>query len=263
MAAHPSDWRRPSRWTRSRIAFLVAVLAIYGAAIRHIDMRWSEFVDGLPAIAQLLSGMFPPDWKYLGELGPPVVQTLQVGIIATVMASLAAVPLAYLAARNFSPHPVLYHAVRLVLTTFRAISEIIWALLLVVAVGLGPFAGVLALAIFATGVIAKLLAEALEAVEPGPLEAMTSAGAPRWKVFLYAAWPQVLPNYLSYCLYYWDHNTRQAIVLGFVGAGGVGYALLFNLNSYYFDKAVTALIVLVVMIVAIDRFCLWLRSRLH
>jgi phosphonate transport system permease protein len=153
--------------------------------------------------------------------------------------------------------------VRTVLTTFRGISEIVWALLFVVAVGLGPFAGVIALIIFATGVIAKLLSEAIEAVHPGPLEAMAAAGASRWRVFMYGAWPQVLPNFLSYALYYWDHNTRQAVVLGFVGAGGVGYTLLFNLNSYYFEKAVMALLVLIALIIVIDRVCLWLRSKVQ
>jgi phosphonate transport system permease protein len=230
--------------------------------MEHTDTRWSEFVSGVPAILELLGKMFPPDWGYALQLWKPVVETLQVGIASTVIASVVAIPLAFLSARNFAPHPVIYFACRMVLTVFRGVSEIIWALLFVVAVGLGPFAGVLALIIFASGVIAKLLSEALEAVDPGPLDAMSAAGAPRWKVFLYAAWPQVLPNFLSYSLYYWDHNTRQAAVLGFVGAGGIGYTLLFNLNTYYFDKAVTALLVLIVLITAIDRLCLWMRARI-
>jgi phosphonate transport system permease protein len=120
---------------------------------------------------------------------------------------------------------------------------------------------VIALIIFSTGVIAKLLAEAIEAVDPGPLEAMSAAGASPWRIFLYGAWPQVVPLYFSYCLYYWDHNTRQAVVLGFVGAGGVGYTLFFNLSTYYFEKATMAMLVLVVLIIAIDRVCLYLRQK--
>jgi phosphonate transport system permease protein len=206
--------------------------------------------------------MFPPDWKYMNDLWKPVVETLQIGIIATFWASLLALPLAFLAAKNVSPHPVVYLPVRFFLTICRGVSEIIWALLFVVAVGLGPFAGVIALIIYCVGVIGKLLAEAVEAVDPGPLEAMSAAGASRWRVFLYGAWPQVLPLYMSYCLYYWDHNTRQSIVLGFVGAGGVGYALFFNLSTYYFEKAMMAMIVLIFLIVAIDRFCLYLRQKI-
>jgi len=252
----------PPRWTPKRLVWIALCFLVLWGALEHTGTRWGEFVSGAPAIYELLRQMFPPDWSYVLQLGPPVVETLQVGIIATVVASLLAIPLAFLSARNFAPHPLIYVGCRLVLTVFRGVSEIIWALLFVVAVGLGPFAGVLALVIFATGMIAKLLSEAIEAVDPGPLEAMAAAGAPRWKVFMYGAWPQVLPNFLSYSLYYWDHNTRQAVVLGFVGAGGIGYALLFNLNAYYFDKVVVALLVLIALIAAIDRLCLLMRARI-
>lgn len=248
--------------TPMRILILAILAAIYWAAIQGTEISLNEIVTGMPAIAELLSEMFPPDWSYLGELFPRVIETLQIGIIATIIASILSLPLAFLAAKNVSPHPLIYIPIRFFLTVCRGVSELIWALLFVVAVGLGPFAGVIALIIYCVGVIGKLLAEAVEAVDPGPLEAMEAAGASRWKVFLYGAWPQVLPLYLSYCLYYWDHNTRQAVVLGFVGAGGVGYALFFNISTYYFEKAMMAMIVLILMIVIIDRFCLFLRQRI-
>lgn len=252
----------PPRITIGRVLVLAVVAVVYWEAIRGTEISIAEIVTGMPAILDLIGQMFPPDWAYLVELGPAVVETLQIGIIATVVASLLALPLAFLAARNVSPHPVVYLPIRLFLTVCRGVSEIIWALLFVVAVGLGPFAGVIALVIYCVGVIGKLLAEAVEAVDPGPLEALTAAGASRWRVFLYGAWPQVMPLYLSYCLYYWDHNTRQAVVLGFVGAGGVGYTLFFNISTYYFERAMMAMIVLIVLIVAIDRFCLFLRRRI-
>jgi phosphonate transport system permease protein len=134
--------------------------------------------------------------------------------------------------------------------------------LFVVAVGLGPFAGVLALVIFSVGIMGKLLAEAVEAVDPGPLEALRAAGASPWKVFLYGAWPQVLPIYLAYCLYYWDHNTRQATVLGFVGAGGLGYSLFFSITTFEFERATTAIIAMIILVTAIDRFSLYLRTKI-
>lgn len=242
------------------VAGIVAL--VYWKSLHDTNVSLKELVTGVPAIADLLRQMFPPDWSYGLTLGKAVVETLQIGIIATIVSGMLALPLAFLAAKNVSPHAAIYYPVRLVLTMFRGVSELIWALLLVVAVGLGPFAGVIALIIFCVGVIGKLLAEAIEAVDPGPLEAMTAAGASRWKVFLYGAWPQVMPMYLSYCLYYWDHNTRSAVVLGFVGAGGVGYTLFFNISTYYFEKATMAMIVLIAMIVVIDRICLWLRSRI-
>lgn len=249
------------RLTPAKIGVIAIVAVIYWLSIQGTEISLKEILTGFPAIADLLKHMFPPDWKYALELGGPVIETLQIGIIATFIASILSLPMAFLAARNVSPHPVVYLPVRLFLTVCRGVSELIWALLFVVAVGLGPFAGVIALIIYCVGVIGKLLAEAVEAVDPGPLEAMSAAGASRWKVFLYGAWPQVLPLYLSYCLYYWDHNTRQAVVLGFVGAGGVGYTLFFNLSTYYFEKAMMAMLVLIVMIVVIDRFCLFLRQK--
>jgi len=245
--------------TQMIVAGIVALL--YWKSLNDTNVSFAELVRGVPAIIELLRQMFPPDWKYGLTLGKAVVETLQIGIIATLVAAVLALPLAFLAAKNVSPHPVIYYPVRLVLTIFRGVSELIWALLVVVAVGLGPFAGVIALVIYCVGVIAKLLAEAIEAVDPGPLEAMTAAGASRWKVFLYGAWPQVMPLFLSYCLYYWDHNTRSAVVLGFVGAGGIGYTLFFDISAYHFEKATMAMIILIAMIVIIDRICLYLRKK--
>jgi len=253
--------RKGSFWTPARLAAAAFMVMVYWWSIEGTEISLKEIVTGGPAIIELLAQMFPPDWSYLKELGKPVIETLQVGIIATVVSSILCLPMAFLAARNVSPHPAIYVPIRLFLTVCRGVSELIWALLFVVAVGLGPFAGVIALIIFCSGVMGKLLAEAVEAADPGPLEAMTAAGASRWRAFLYGAWPQVMPLYLSYCLYYWDHNTRQAVVLGFVGAGGIGYSLFFNISSYYFEKAMMAMLILIVMIVIIDRFCLFLRQK--
>lgn len=252
---------RDRRLTPMRLGIAVIVIAVYWGAMRGTEVSLAELASGIPAVGELLVQMFPPDWSYLARLGGPALETLQIGILATVITSFLAVPLGFLAARNLTPHPFIYLPVRLFLTVCRGVSEIIWALLFVVAVGLGPFAGVIALVIFCVGVMGKLLAEALEAADPGPLEAMSACGASRWKVFLYGCWPQVFPLYLSYCLYYWDHNTRQAVVLGFVGAGGVGYSLFFSLSTYEFERATTALIILIVMIAVIDRISLFLRKR--
>lgn len=242
------------------VALILAL--VYWKSLEDTNFSIEELVRGIPAIGELVRQMFPPDWSYALQLGRPVIETLQIGIIASIIAGILALPMAFLAAKNVSPHPAIYLPVRLILTVCRGVSELIWALLFVVAVGLGPFAGVIALIIYCVGVIGKLLAEAVEAVDPGPLEAMAAAGASRWKVFLYGAWPQVMPLYLTYCLYYWDHNTRQAVVLGFVGAGGVGYTLFFNISTYYFEKAMMAMIVLIAMIVVIDRICLYLRKKI-
>jgi phosphonate transport system permease protein len=206
--------------------------------------------------------MFPPDASILSELVWPVIETVQIGILSTMIAAIIAFPVAFLAATNTSPHRIVYFSVRVVLNVFRGVSEIIWGLFFVVAIGLGSFAGVLALVVFGTGAIGKLLSEALESVDPGPVEAIRSTGASNWRVFLYGVFPQVIPLYLSYCLYYWDHNTRQATILGFVGAGGIGYTLFVSLTMYEFEQATFQILVMVLLITLIDRFCWFLRRRI-
>lgn len=241
---------------------MVAVaVAVYWSAARGTEVSVTEFLRGLPAIWKLLRQMFPPDLMSLHELGWPLIETLQIGILSTTIASVLAFPVGFLASANTSPHRLVYLLTRAVLNVFRGVSELIWALLFVVAVGLGAFPGVLALVIFSVGAIGKLTAEAVEAVDPGPLEAIRSTGANNWKVFLYGVWPQVIPLYLSYCLYYWDHNTRQATILGFVGAGGLGYSLFVSLSMYEFEKATSAIIVMIFLITAIDRICWFIRRR--
>ena len=251
----------PSRVTPIRTLVVVAAVAVYWWSFEGTGLNFVEIYKGMPGLWDLLRHMFPPDTNILLSIWTRFLETLQVGILASLIGSVIAVPVGFLAAANMSPLYI-YHPVRLVLNVFRGVSEIIWALLFVVAVGLGPMAGVLALIIFTVGVMGKLLAEAVEAVDPGPLEAMRATGASNWKVFLYGVWPQVLPTYLTIALYYWDHNTRQATILGFVGAGGLGYTLLFAISTYEFEKATTAIIILILLITAIDRFCLILRKKI-
>ena len=251
----------PSRFTANRMLIAVVLIAVFWWSAEGTGLSIVALIEGLPDLWQLGQHMFPPSLESYEELRVPVLETLFIGILATIIGSVLSIPIGFLGAANLS-HPVIYYPIRLVLTVFRAVSEVIWALLFIVAVGLGPMAGVLALCIFAVGVQSKLLAEAVEAVDPGPIEAIRATGASPWKVFLYGAWPQVLPLYLTYALYYWDHNTRAATILGFVGAGGLGQKLLWDISVYEFEQATTSIILLIVMITAIDRCSLYLRSKI-
>ncbi len=251
----------PPRFTPVRMLVAAVAVAVYWSSFEGTGLNFVEIYKGMPGFWDLMRHMFPPDMSILLSLWTPFLETLQVGILASLIGSVIAIPVGFLAAANMSPIYI-YHPVRLVLNVFRGVSEIIWALLFVVAVGLGPMAGILALIIFTVGVMGKLLSEAVEAVDPGPLEAIRATGASSWKVFIYGAFPQVLPTYLTIALYYWDHNTRQATILGFVGAGGLGYTLLFAISTYEFEKATTAILILILLITAIDRFCLFLRKKI-
>jgi phosphonate transport system permease protein len=251
----------PVRFTAKRMLVAVVVIAVHWWAFYGTGLNPVTIVEGIPAMWDLMQHMFPPSLKNYQELVRPALETVYIGVLATIIGSILSIPVGFLAAANMSPIYI-YHPVRLVLNVFRGVSEIIWALLFVVAVGLGPMAGVLALIIFAVGVQSKLVAEAVEAVDPGPLEAMRALGARPWKVFLYGAWPQVLPLYLTFCLYYWDHNTRQATILGFVGAGGLGVTLFWDISVYEFERATTSVLLMIIMITFIDRLCLYLRKKI-
>ncbi|HIW78955.1 MAG TPA: phosphonate ABC transporter, permease protein PhnE, partial [Candidatus Bilophila faecipullorum] len=197
------------------------------------------------------------DWRiYVEEM----VVTLQIAVWGTLLAVICAVPLGILSSDNIVPWWV-YHPVRRLMDAARAINEMVFAMLFVVAVGLGPFAGVLALWVHTTGVLAKLFSEAVEAIEPSPVEGVRSTGASFLEEVVYGVIPQVFPLWISYSLYRFESNVRSATVVGMVGAGGIGMVLWELIRSFAFEQtcAVMALIVLVVVI--FDMLSQQLRKR--
>jgi phosphonate transport system permease protein len=185
---------------------------------------------------------------------------LAIALWGTTLAALLALPLAFLAARNLTPHPLAYALARAVLNAQRGVSEMVFALLFVAAVGLGAFPGVLALAVHSAGVLGKFYAEAMENVEPGPLEALAATGAGRLQTVAFAVWPQVLPEVVTYTLYRWESDVRAAFVLGIVGAGGLGFELQMALRLFKYEQALTILVVIVLVVTAIDRLASRIRA---
>jgi phosphonate transport system permease protein len=184
---------------------------------------------------------------------PFVIETIQMAIIGTLLSLILATPFALLAARNTSPHPLVYQGVRLVMNANRAVPELVFALIFVAAVGLGPFTGVLALAIASIGSLARLYAEAIEQIDPQQVLAVRATGANSLQTFAFSVVPQVLPLMASYSLSYFEHNVRAATVLGVVGAGGVGLRLNQYIGLFQFRELMGAVIVLVVAVTIIDR----------
>jgi phosphonate transport system permease protein len=177
------------------------------------------------------------------------------------VAAIGALPLGFISARNVAP-PILYHPARAVLNFFRSIDTLVYALVFVAAVGLGPFPGVLAVIAYTTTSLAKLYSEAIEGIERGPVDAITATGATRLQVLRYGVLPQVLPLFLSYVLYRLESNIRAATVLGFVGAGGIGFYLQTYLRIIDYPAASTVLLVTVVMVMVVDTLSARLRDRL-
>jgi phosphonate transport system permease protein len=207
----------------------------------------------------LLLRMLPPDLSYAPALVGPTLETLAIALWGTTLGACIALPLGIGAARNMTPHRALYAVARLTLNMQRGISELVWALLFVAAVGLGAFPGVVALAVHSAGQLGKFYAEAIENVDPGPIEALLATGANRVQTFAYAVWPQILPEVISYTLYRWEVDVRSAFVLGLVGAGGLGFELQMALRLFRYQEALAILVVIVAVVTAID----WLSSRIR
>ena len=195
-------------------------------AAHGADLRLHELVRGAPYMADFLRRMFPPNLDYAPALLGPTLETLQMAIWGTLLAIGLAAPLGVLAARNLTPHPVCFWTARGLLNAMRGINELVFALVFVAAVGLGPLPGVLALAVHTAGMLGKFYAEAMEGVDPGPVEALAATGAGRLQTIRYAVLPQVLPAVVAFNLYRLEVSVRSATVLGLVGAGGIGFELM-------------------------------------
>ena len=248
---------------RTPVATLViwgVLLAVLAASWKGADMRPLDLWRDAGNMGQYAGGFFPPDfsdWRhYLSEL----LITLQIAVWGTALAIVGSVPLALLASANITPWWV-HQPVRRVLDACRSINEIVFALLFVVAVGLGPFAGVLALWVHTTGVLAKLFSEAVEAIDPQPVEGIRATGAHPLAEIVYGVIPQVMPLWISYALYRFESNVRSAAVVGMVGAGGIGMVLWDVIRGFQYAQTAAVLIMLVVAVSLIDMLSSKLRKR--
>lgn len=237
------------------------LLALLAGSWRGADLRPAELWRDSGNMAQFASGFFPPDfhdWRqYLDEM----VVTLQIALWGTALAIVGAVPLSLLAASNVAPWWV-NQPVRRLLDACRSINEMVFALIFVVAVGLGPFAGVLALWVHTTGVLAKLFSEAVEAIDPQPVLGIRATGAHPLAEVVYGVIPQVLPLWISYALYRFESNVRSASVVGMVGAGGIGMVLWEVIRGFQYPQTCAVLLMLVLSVTLIDIVSAQLRKRL-
>jgi len=250
-------------WVTARhlfLAFFLIGVYIWSAIGTHLSL--SELVQGLPGIADIIGRMLPPNFEIFPSLVKPTIETIQISIWGTTLAIFFTIPFGLIAARNISPHPLLYNLARFILNATRSISEIIFALIFVAAVGLGPFPGVLALAFHSVGMLGKFLADAIENIDSGPVEALLATGANKWQVIVYAVLPQVLPEFVTLCLYRWELNFRSATILGIVGAGGIGFELITSMRLFKYPDMTAILIIILTMVIAVDSISSYIRSKI-
>ncbi len=228
-----------------------AVLLILAVSWKGADMRPMELIRDSGNMAEFAADFFPPNFSQWRLYVDEMLITLQIAVWGTALAVVTAVPLGLLASSNIAPVWV-YQPVRRFMDACRAINEMVFAMLFVVAVGLGPFAGVLALWIHTAGILAKLFSEAVEAIDPQPVEGIRSTGASALHEIVYGVIPQVMPLWVSFSLYRFESNVRSASVVGMVGAGGIGVVLWEIIRGFQYAETAAVMIIIVFTVMVID-----------
>lgn len=255
----PAWYQRQVRNTYLAAAAVVAVLiwSTFGT-----ELSPQKMIAGLGASLRFLTEFFPPNFTRLPEYLNSMVETIKMAVWGTALAFIAAIPLSFLAAQNTTPNAVVYQLARRTQDIFRGVNEFVLALIFVAALGLGPFAGIMALAVHTTGSLGKLFSEAIELVDVGQVEAVEASGATPIQVITHAFWPQIVPTVLSMTLYRFEANVRGATVLGLVGAGGIGLYITEAIRGFNFQAAGAIMIVVLLSVFLVDFLSAKIRERL-
>lgn len=258
---------RLSAWGRAfalaiRTVFVVIGIAILVQALIVVQARPQDLVTGFHGMVDIVRRATPPDWSQLPEMAWPTLETLDIALFGTVAGVVLALPLSILAAANVTPSRWLYYLARAIIGFTRSVPDLVWALLFVTAVGLGPFPGGLALAVHSIGMLGRLFAETIEGMDMAPIDALSLTGATRLQVFTHGVVPSVLPALTGIGLYRLDENIRSSLVLGFVGAGGIGFQLLTAMNLFQYQTVSLLLIITFVIVLAAERLSAMWREHL-
>ena len=253
---------------------VLVILGLTGWSAWGTEFDIVELLSSTGPIERFISGMFPPDLsiRTLQTTARGIMETFQMSFLGALIGAVVAFPLAALGTAEVSTagasrgervlKAVPYHLSRFVLNVFRSVPDILWALVFVVALGLGPFPGTLALAVHSAGVLGKLLSETLEAVPSRPVEALRATGASGLQAFLFGRLPQAMSGFTSLTLYQWECNIRSATILGFVGAGGIGQQILISMNLFDYPKVATLVGATIIVVLIVDRFSAAVRGKL-
>ncbi|MFN7023950.1 MAG: phosphonate ABC transporter, permease protein PhnE [Pseudorhizobium sp.] len=248
--------------TRTVGTWLLAGVIVFTAFYYVGLLDFSVLAQGLPAIAVLIGESFPPDFTNAASWLSPLLDTLAMSVAGTAMAVAFSLPLGFLAARNTTPNRLVYLLCRTVLNSLRSVPELILGILFVAAVGFGALPGVLALGFHSIGMVGKFFAEAVEHVDPTPIEAARAAGATPLQLVTRAYLPQVISHFADVAVYRWEYNFRASTVMGMVGAGGIGFELMGSLRIMQYQEVMAILLVILVMVTIVDGVGSILRRKL-
>ena len=252
---------KPPSKLKHMLTVILVILLLWGSSVQ-VDASFSKLVVGFPNMIDLLKEMVPPDWSYFQVITTAMLDTIRMAIIGTTLGAILAIPLALFAASNVFTSTFLYGSARSVLNFIRTIPDLLLAAIFVAIFGIGPFPGILALTFFSIGLVAKLLYESMESIDPGPLEAMTAVGANKVQWIVYGVIPQVKAHFISYVLYTFEVNVRAAAVLGLVGAGGIGLYYDRTLGFLQYQQTASIIIYTLVVVLLIDYVSTLLREKL-
>ena len=261
---YPTSWRPPKLISNpaARYGLLVGAVAYLLWSIGALDIDWHRVEQGMGRAANMLARMFPPDFSRWELLARGVLESVQMALAASFIGMILAIPLGICAAGNLVPK-VVYLVARGVLAISRTFHEVIIAIFFVKIFGFGPLAGVLTLVVATMSFIGKMLAEDIENMQPGQLEAIRATGASFPKMLMYAVQPQMLPRYLGVSIYRLDANIRHSTVVGIVGAGGIGQTLAASFSRYDYDFSLAILLTIISLVFAGEFFSNWVRARLR
>jgi phosphonate ABC transporter permease subunit PhnE len=258
--------RRWQRFTPAqrilRSTFYIVVVVAFVWSLQTIEIIPEFLYDAPQQTADLFVRMWPIDWSWYPKVvHEALIETLHIATLGTILAVVIAGAVALLVARNITRSVILNTIGRFILVATRSVHAMVWALFFVALFGPGALAGTLAIAVHSIGFTGKFLSEAIEEAKPGPIEALTAAGAPPLAILLKGYWPQVKPAFLAIAAFRWDINVRESAVLGLVGGGGLGMALDTALSNLYWDQAGLVLLVIFLVVIVTEIATTWLRSR--
>ncbi len=258
------SWQRfdqRQRIGRFALGLLAAVVAVGSWTYLSMDL---QYVASSPAeIADLTGRMVPPDVAYTNEIVGPLIETVHIAVVGTILAVLVSLPVAFMAAENTTPNRFTYWLAKLIVTVTRSVHVIIWALIFVVIFGPGAFAGMIAIGIRSIGFVGKLLGEEIEEIDFAQVEAVRATGANGLQTLLYGIAPQILPAFVGVSVYRWDINVRGATILGFVGAGGIGVPLFAAIDSFQWRAVSTVLIAILVIVLVSEGVSAYARKKVR
>lgn len=256
------EWRRYSpRQRRARFLSYLVALSVIVWAMSDVNVVLPWLLDAPRAIGDLFGRMMPPDFTRIDAIATALLETLNIATIATALAVVLSLPVAYIAAQNTTPNRAFLWLGRFILVSSRSVNTLIWALLFVAVFGPGVLAGILAIAFRSIGFLGKLLGEAIEEVDRKPIEAIEATGAGRAKIILYGIVPQVVPTFLAIAILRWDINLRESTVLGLVGAGGIGLLLQGAIDTFAWQVVAAILLAIIVLVLMGEALSGWLRRK--